>query len=264
MFLISFKPPYCRNANCSQAGDTTGKGKSCDDEEPDLGCIYSQGLLVLDASQDEVSSAVADVAQTFTGTGGIFASDLVDLASFSVASVTGTVDLSTIVKGGAAAGGAAATDAAAATTAAAVAASSADDCFEDEPTAAPVETAATSQTLVTKTVAAGATDVASAALTSVDAVQTTAAAAADSGENIQAFTGTLGGTAPPVISSTGDRPFEVNGDTFVGSGAALGRSCDVQHNACANAANSGQLAGGVAQCEEQSTECKAANNLKKV
>lgn len=83
------------------------------------------------------------------------------------------------------------------------------------------------------------------------------------GTNVQAFTGTLGGAPPPVVSSTGDRPFSVNGDTFVGSGAALGRSCDVQHNACANAANSGQLSGGVQQCDQQNTECHAANNLKK-
>lgn len=66
-----------------------------------------------------------------------------------------------------------------------------------------------------------------------------------------------------MISSAGDRPFSVNGDTFVGSGAALGRSCDVQHNACANAANSGQLSGGVQQCDQQNQACHAANNLKK-
>lgn len=66
-----------------------------------------------------------------------------------------------------------------------------------------------------------------------------------------------------MISSTGDRPFSVNGDTFVGEKAALGRSCDVQHNACANAANSGKLSGGVQQCDEQNTQCHEANNLKK-
>ncbi|KPA35278.1 cell wall mannoprotein [Fusarium langsethiae] len=82
--------------------DATGAGNSCDEEEPELGCIFSQGLLVLDASEAEISSAVADVAQTFTGTGGIFATDLVDLASFSVASNTEVADLATIVNGAAA------------------------------------------------------------------------------------------------------------------------------------------------------------------
>jgi hypothetical protein len=73
----------------------------------------------------------------------------------------------------------------------------------------------------------------------------------------------LGGSPPPVISGVGDRPFSVDGDTFVGSKAALGRSCDKQHNACANAANSGALAGGVGQCDAQNTQCKAANSLKR-
>ncbi|KAB5525737.1 hypothetical protein GE09DRAFT_479765 [Coniochaeta sp. 2T2.1] len=84
-----------------------------------------------------------------------------------------------------------------------------------------------------------------------------AATAAAAGVNIQLFTGTLGGPPPPVISSSSNskRPFAVKGDTFVGSGAALGRSCDQQHNACANAANSGALSGGVGQCDKQNNEC---------
>lgn len=49
----------------------------------------------------------------------------------------------------------------------------------------------------------------------------------------------------------------------MGKGAALGRSCDVQHNACANAANSGQLSGGVQQCDAQNQACHAANSLKR-
>ncbi|KAM3064853.1 hypothetical protein ACMFMG_010439 [Clarireedia jacksonii] len=57
--------------------------------------------------------------------------------------------------------------------------------------------------------------------------------------NVQVFTRTLRSAPPSVISSTGERPFSVNGDTFVGEAAALQRSCSVQHNAFANAANSG-------------------------
>lgn len=37
----------------------------------------------------------------------------------------------------------------------------------------------------------------------------------------------------------------------------------MQHNACARAANSGQLSGGVQQCDQQNTECHSANNLNK-
>jgi len=65
-----------------------------------------------------------------------------------------------------------------------------------------------------------------------------------------------------VISSTGSRPFSVNGDTFVNAPAALQRSCSVQHNACSNAANSGKLAGGQQQCETQEDECNSFNNIK--
>ena len=88
--------------------------------------------------------------------------------------------------------------------------------------------------------------------------------------NVQTFTGTLGGAAPAVVSSAAnaDRPFSVDGATFVNKGAALQRSCSVQHNACATAANAGQIAGGVAQCETQQTACAAAtaakNKIKKM
>ncbi|KAL8826764.1 MAG: hypothetical protein Q9191_003600 [Dirinaria sp. TL-2023a] len=78
------------------------------------------------------------------------------------------------------------------------------------------------------------------------------------GNNVQSFTGALGGLPPPVIKSSGGRPFSVKGDTFVNSGAALQRSCSIQHNACADAANSGKLAGGVGQCDTQETECNDA------
>lgn len=94
---------------------------------------------------------------------------------------------------------------------------------------------------------------------------TAAAAAGDAtaGTNVQKFTGSLGGAPPAVIQSTGDRPFSVNGDTFVGIKAALGRSCDAQHNACANAANSGAIDADVGQCDAQNDDCHAANSLKR-
>lgn len=117
--------------------------------------------------------------------------------------------------------------------------------------------------MVTTTVAATATNEVLASLgVAPSAVQATAVAG---GVNVQTFTGTLGGPPPPVVSTAGAaRPFSVDGDTFVGSGAAIGRSCDKQHNACANAANSGKLAGGVGQCDQQNSQCRAANNLRRV
>lgn len=82
---------------------------------------------------------------------------------------------------------------------------------------------------------------------------------------MQAFTGNLGGAAPAVIQdNNSDRPFSVDGSTFTGLGAALQRSCSVQHNACANAVNSGQIAGDSQQCEDQQKQCEAAAQAQKV
>lgn len=85
------------------------------------------------------------------------------------------------------------------------------------------------------------------------------------GNNVQTFTGNLGGAAPAVVDS-GDakRPFSVNGATFVNEGAAVQRSCAVQHNACANAANSGQGDFSVSDCGAQEDECNAAASAKKL
>jgi hypothetical protein len=80
------------------------------------------------------------------------------------------------------------------------------------------------------------------------------------GSNVQKFSGTLGGPPPPVVSSAGDRPFSVNGNTFVNVGAAVQRSCDIQNNACSNAVNSGKLNGqSVSDCNTQQQKCEAAN-----
>ncbi|KAK3378745.1 hypothetical protein B0T24DRAFT_693913 [Lasiosphaeria ovina] len=90
-----------------------------------------------------------------------------------------------------------------------------------------------------------------------------AAASASATVNVQKFTGTLGAAAPPVISSDSERPFSVNGNTFLKEAAAIDRSCAIQKNACANAANSGQLEGGTAQCDTQEQACQAASAAKK-
>ncbi|KAK0702093.1 hypothetical protein B0T26DRAFT_660140 [Lasiosphaeria miniovina] len=90
-----------------------------------------------------------------------------------------------------------------------------------------------------------------------------AAPSASATVNVQKFTGSLGGAAPPVISSDAERPFSVNGNTFLKEAAAIDRSCAIQKNACANAANSGQLAGGTAQCDTQEQACQAASAAKK-
>ena len=73
--------------------------------------------------------------------------------------------------------------------------------------------------------------------------------------------GTVGAAPIPIISSASERPFEVNGSTFQNLGAAAQRACDVQKNQCANAANSGQFDGSVADCDAQQQQCIAANQV---
>ncbi|KAJ3754304.1 hypothetical protein EV360DRAFT_51903 [Lentinula raphanica] len=155
-------------------------------------------------------------------------------------------EINAAVSGVAAAATVAATDAASATASAdssAVTSVSSDGCT------------------ITVTVTAGASAateaVATAAATSSAATATTSAAA---GQNLQTFTGDVGGQLPPAVT-TGGRGFVVSGETgdFLNLSAALQRSCSVQHNACADAANSGAAAGiTVGDCDTQNTQCTAA------
>ncbi|KAJ7175797.1 hypothetical protein C8R46DRAFT_944848 [Mycena filopes] len=95
-----------------------------------------------------------------------------------------------------------------------------------------------------------------AAATTAAAAASTGAAASSAAGNVQTFTGALGGLPPPVTA--GGKGFVVNGSEFIQEAGALGRSCDEQHNACANAANAGGATFKVADCETQNTACHAA------
>jgi transcription initiation factor TFIID subunit 15 len=72
--------------------------------------------------------------------------------------------------------------------------------------------------------------------------------------------GAVGGIAAPAVAASGnkDRPFEVNGNTFVNEAAAKQRACDIQNNACMNAFNSGNKAVTASACTAQQTACNAA------
>ena len=101
------------------------------------------------------------------------------------------------------------------------------------------------------------------ATTSAPAATASAAPAADNGaangENLQKFAGALGDISPPPVIP-GGRGFQVvgNNSDFLNIGAALGRSCDVQHNQCANAANGNRNAGfSVGDCDTQNNGCRA-------
>ncbi|KAL5349139.1 hypothetical protein ACLOAV_005427 [Pseudogymnoascus australis] len=201
-------------------GDPTAAGNTCDVEDDVEGCIFSQNLLVEDATLDEINEAVAGVAAGGDAAAGDDAAAAVAADSTCAAQVTSTVTVN------------------------AAAATQAVDC--------PVQ--------VTSTITVDASGA-----TQAPVADNAGDAAADAtvGTNVQTFTGALGGAAPPITESAGDRPFTVNGNTFTNIAAALQRSCDIQNNACFNAVNSGALSGGTAQCQEQLQACKAAGNAKR-
>jgi len=185
-----------------EIGDPTGAGNTCDVADDLEGCIFTQNLLVNDATEAEIQAAV-DGKKVEDG-----ATKLVGGAK------NATIGAGKKAKDGAANAGKAADKA-----------------------------------------VAGEAKANAGANANAGAI---ANAGAANGANVQTFAGALGGAAPAVIESAGDRPFSVNGATFVNSGAALQRSCAVQNNACANAVNSGALDGDVAQCADQEKACNAA------
>lgn len=202
-------------------GDPTGAGNTCDVADDEPGCIFSENLLVDDATAAEISAAVAGVA----------------VATSAADTATTTADSS----------GATAT-------------AVADDSTTATECAAPVTVTVTgAAAIATETAVAVATTIASAANAVATGSVATGSASSTAG-NVQTFTGALGGlTAPPVVP--GGEGFLTDGDQFVNAAAAIGRSCDVQHNDCANFANSaaGRTAGiTVGQCDTQDTQCKAA------
>ncbi|WES02037.1 hypothetical protein PX690_21455 [Bacillus velezensis] len=69
------------------------------------------------------------------------------------------------------------------------------------------------------------------------------------------------GIQPPNVETTTDpdRPFSVNGNTFTDIEDAVDRSCAIQHNACADAINNGELSDvDISDCDAQLSKCVAA------
>ncbi|KAJ6494850.1 hypothetical protein C8R47DRAFT_1117481 [Mycena vitilis] len=99
------------------------------------------------------------------------------------------------------------------------------------------------------------------AVTSVESVDPAPTATPTStSNNLQSFTGALGGIAAPAVVASGSQ-FQVEGNSvFNKETDALARSCDVQKNACANAANASGDKGSltVAACGAQQSACIAA------
>ena len=74
-----------------QIGDPTAKGNSCDDANDQLGCIFTQNLLVEDATTEEINAAVAGVSASAGASDAASATATSDAAAATTASdTTGT------------------------------------------------------------------------------------------------------------------------------------------------------------------------------
>ncbi|KAL1743196.1 hypothetical protein HDZ31DRAFT_41504 [Schizophyllum fasciatum] len=122
---------------------------------------------------------------------------------------------------------------------------------------------ANAQVATGNTASSGASAASSSSSTASAAQSTSSAASSSSGSsagNLQTFTGALGGVAAPTVSASGDGKFQVEGNSaFNSEKSAIIRSCDVQHNKCANAANSSGNQGDVTveACGQQQSDCIA-------
>ena len=81
--------------------DNTGKGNSCDDANDPTGCIFSQNLLVEDATVDEINAAVAGTSATGNSTSAAVSTNstsVISAVSPSIASIadSASVSISTV------------------------------------------------------------------------------------------------------------------------------------------------------------------------
>ncbi|KAL1843066.1 hypothetical protein VTJ49DRAFT_3201 [Mycothermus thermophilus] len=214
-----------------QIGDPTARGQTCNDPDDPVGCIFTLNLLTPAVTEEEILAAVADITGdngngADAGDDGACEVDQGDDAGVDNGNDAGNDNVNDNIDNGADAGADVGDDAG-------------DEACEVDNGDNGNDNNAGNDNAADDNTPTGTA-------------------------NVQSFTGALGAPAPPVISDpASNRPFSVNGATFQNAAAALSRSCDVQKNQCANAANSGQLAGGVAQCEEQLQQCRAANNLRR-
>ena len=121
-------------------------------------------------------------------------------------------------------------------------------------TAAIITEAATATTEAATATEAATSTAAAATATSTAAKTSTSS----SGGNLQQFNGNLGGVTAPAVTDIGNGQFQVDGNSaFNNLQNALVRSCDVQHNQCANAANASGNKGDltVTACGDQQTQC---------
>ncbi|KAJ7475875.1 hypothetical protein FB451DRAFT_1245088 [Mycena latifolia] len=133
----------------------------------------------------------------------------------------------------------------------------------EQPSDTSTDVATKVSTAPATTDAATTTSTTSTHTTSTVAASTTSTAANtfSTSTNLQGFTGNVGGITAPAVVASGSQ-FQVEGNSLFNTKAdALTRSCDVQQNACADAANASRNKNGftVSACGAQKNECYGAN-----
>ncbi|PVF95212.1 hypothetical protein CPB86DRAFT_602224 [Serendipita vermifera] len=275
-----------------QIGDPTARGNTCDDENDAIGCIISQNLIVFDATEDEILAAVGG-GDNGNDNAAPDATDSAEADCPSVVTVTVTADTAAATSTEAAAP--ATTSAAADNSndtgnlqsfsgalggieAPKVSRGGRNFVVENNADFLNIGAALGRSCDVQHNQCANAANSGAgfsvgdcdrqndqckqaisganvAAITTRQESTTTAASVGQGGANLQAFNGALGGIQAPAVTRGGRNFVVANNADFLNIGAALGRSCDVQHNQCANAANSG--AGfSVGDCDRQNDECR--------
>ncbi|KAI1804954.1 hypothetical protein F4811DRAFT_552274 [Daldinia bambusicola] len=224
-----------------EVGDTTGAGNTCDDENDAEGCIFTQNLLVEDATPEEIDAAVAAAGGNANAGGNNNADN-----------AAGASEDDDCEPDDASAGDSANDDAAG---------NAADDseddgCDADNGSADDSSNDDASNNNSNNDSSNNAGD-------NANNNNSNNGGTATSGVNVNAFTGSVGSAPVPVISSAAEKPFSVNGAEFLNQGAAIQRACDVQKNACANAANGGDKSISVADCDAQQQQCVAQNGKKR-
>ncbi|KAI5896623.1 uncharacterized protein SCHCODRAFT_02615369 [Schizophyllum commune H4-8] len=225
--------------------DPTAAGNTCDDQNDTEGCIFTQNLLVEDATAEEIEAAVSGSGSSSSASSSGVSGGAAAVASGSSSTASAAASSSTASSnsGSIGCGGSADSSSSSSNNSGGSSNSSSNNSGNANSSAASATSSA-------------AASAASSASSSSSSDSSSSSSSSSTSGNLQTFTGSLGGAAPAV--TPGGRGFQVEGnDDFLNAAAALGRSCDVQHNKCANAANSG---GGfsVGDCDQQNTECRAA------
>ncbi|EAU86232.1 hypothetical protein CC1G_03443 [Coprinopsis cinerea okayama7 len=242
--------------------DPTGRGNSCNDIDDAEGCIFTQNLLVPDATPEEIEAAVADVEVGEPPQ----ATETADVEEPEITATATCPPPRTVT-----------------VTAVPTATEIIEEIEEIETAPIAIETGVAGNNKVAKLkkiikiiqlLQGGARHTATRTVVVAQPTQTAEVPEAEETEaeeveveepasgNLQKFTGALGGqSAPRVIA--GGRGFQVEGNAeFQNLAAAISRSCDVQKNRCANVANSAEgreLGLSVSDCDEQNAACRAAN-----